>query len=112
MTGENTKRNFTRFTLPVIIEAPAISDDPLVPENISAGGFSFIVDARPEENEEFDCTVMILDHEFENAPALVKWVKKNPSAPETWMIGLAFQMSGQEREHFEALLTKLLKEIS
>lgn len=112
MTGEDTKRNFARFTLPVIIEASALSDVPLVPEDISAGGFSFIVDARPEENEEFDCTVMILDHEFEDARALVRWIKKIPSEPETWLIGLAFQMSGQDREKFETLLEKLLEEIS
>ncbi len=112
MNEESTKRDFERFTLPVIIEVPAISDVPLVPEDISAGGFSFIVDTRPEDNEEFDCTVMILDHEFEDARALVKWIRENPSDPDTWMIGLAFQMSGQDREKFEALLAKLLEEIS
>ncbi|MBT3353149.1 MAG: PilZ domain-containing protein [Nitrospinaceae bacterium] len=112
MTEESIKRGFERFTLPVIIEVPGISDVPLVPEDISAGGFSFIVDIRPEENKEFDCTVMILDHEFEGAQALVKWVRENSSDPGTWLIGLAFQMSGEEREHFETLLAKLLEEIS
>ncbi|MBT3432273.1 MAG: hypothetical protein HN435_00015 [Nitrospinaceae bacterium] len=55
---------------------------------------------------------MILDHEFEGAQALVKWVRENSSDPGTWLIGLAFQMSGEEREHFETLLAKLLEEIS
>ncbi|MBT6393327.1 MAG: hypothetical protein HOJ95_01350, partial [Nitrospinaceae bacterium] len=38
MTEESIKRGFERFTLPVIIEVPGISDVPLVPEDISAGG--------------------------------------------------------------------------
>ena len=112
MTEEKTKRNFERFTLPVIIEAPALSDVPLVPEDVSAGGFSFVVDGRAEENDEFDCTVMIIDRAFEDCRVLVKWVRTNPSDPETWLIGLAFQMSCREREHFEELLEKLLNEFS
>ena len=112
MAEEKTNRSFERFTLPVIIEVPALSDVPLVPEDVSTGGFSFVVDSRPEENDDFDCTVMILDQTFEDCRALVKWIKNNLTEPGTWTIGLAFQMSGREREHFEALLEKLLGDIS
>ena len=110
---ENRKsRDFNRFTLPVIVEAPSISDVALVPEDVSAGGFSFVVEERPEPNSVVDCTLMILDHTFENSRAVVRWARENVDAPGTWLIGLSVQMPGPERELFEKLLNRLLEEIS
>lgn len=112
MTESRENRGFDRFTLPVIVEAPSLSDVALVPEDVSVGGFSFVVGDRPEPKSIVDCTVMILDHTFENSRGEVRWVRDNAADPGTWLIGLAIQMSGQERQLFETLLNQLISEFS
>ena len=112
MADSRDNRENNRFTLPVIVEAPSLSDVALVPEDVSAGGFSFIVRNRPEPKNIVDCTVMILNRTFENSRGEVRWVRENAADPGTWLIGLAIQMSGQERELFETLLKQLLSEFS
>ncbi len=112
MTDSKEGRGYDRYTLPVVIEAPSLSDVALVPEDISAGGFSFVVDNPPDPGSVIDCTLMILDRTFKNSKAGIMWVRDNDAEPGTWLVGLSVQLSGQEREQFEKLLNQLLDEIS
>jgi hypothetical protein len=43
MKATEESRKFERFLLPVVIQAPGISELPLVPEDVSAGGFKVLV---------------------------------------------------------------------
>ncbi len=112
MIDSKEGRGYDRYTLPVVIEAPSLSDVALVPEDISAGGFSFVVGNPPDPGSVIACTLMILDRTFKKSKAGVMWVRDNDDEPGTWLVGLSVELSGQEREQFEKLLNRLLDEIS
>ncbi|MEE9241061.1 MAG: PilZ domain-containing protein [bacterium] len=112
MTDGVDGRHFARFILPVLIEAPALSEVPLVPEDLSAGGFSVIVTEKPEPDGIVECNLQILGAVFEKCEAKIMRIQENDTDPVTWTIGLSILLSGEERERLVSMVKQLVVEIS
>lgn len=104
--GEH-KRGFTRFQLPVVIEVPGLSDVPLVPEDIGAGGFSVVLAARPVQGQVVDCILQVSGGVFRNCRAKVMWAREDESEGGAWKAGLAIELGGEARARLEGLLRDL-----
>jgi len=107
VTGGEESRRFARFNLPVLIEVPALSDVPLVPEDISAGGFGVVVSERPETASIIECTLQVLGGVFKGCHAEIMWVRENDASPSTWTVGLSVRLAGGDQERLDALLREL-----
>ena len=80
MKAIDESRKFERFLLPVVIQAPGISDLPLVPEDVSAGGFKVLVTKEPQLNESIECSIQISGEVFDDCEAVIAWVRDNEEA--------------------------------
>jgi hypothetical protein len=98
------QRIFDRFQLPVVIEAPALSEVPLVPENISAGGFGVTLAARPEPRRTVDCILQVAGEVFRNCRAEVVWVGEDGSGEGLWKAGLSVELAERDRARLEGIL--------
>ncbi|MDA1001188.1 MAG: PilZ domain-containing protein [bacterium] len=107
MNDSSERRQFTRFRIPVIIEAGDISPIPLIPEDISAGGFKILVstEVRPQEN--VDSIIQIRDEIFENCKGSIIWVREHSKEPPSWAIGFRVEDVGGEETRFEEALKSL-----
>ncbi len=108
MATEEERRRHSRFTIPVVIDAPDLSGVSLVPEDVSAGGFRVVVSKRPEAGQEVSCAIQILDESFRDCRGTVVRVEERPETPGTWSIGLRVEAA----EGAAGLLEKKLRELS
>ncbi len=100
------KRRSPRFDLPAVVTAPALSDFPVVPEDLGAGGFKVTVPKPPKPDAMVELNLEVGDARFEGCRARIVRVKENEATPPTWSVGLAFEMEEEERERLAALLQK------
>ena len=107
MNDASERRGFTRFRIPVIIEAMDISPIPLIPEDVSAGGFKILVSSKVELQENVDCIIQIRDEVFDNCRGSVIWVREHSNDPPMWGIGFQVDDAGGEQEHFAGALKSL-----
>jgi len=110
MGGARESRQYPRFDLPVLIESPVLSDVPLVPEDISAGGFMVVVPEKPEVEGVVDCTLQVLGGIFHGCRAKVMWARENGEVPGAWTAGLSVELEGPDRDRLAAMLESLLSE--
>jgi hypothetical protein len=108
MSTEDERREYSRFTIPVIIDAQGISDIFLVPEDVSAGGFRVVVSKKPIIGESIPCTIQVLGENFQDCRGRVIWSTEISGAPGTWSIGFRVDSAGEETD----LLNGKLKELS
>ena len=106
-----SKRGFERFQLPVVIEAPGLSEVPLVPEDIGAGGFGVVLAARPGQGQVVDCILQVSGDVFRDCRAKVMWVREDDSESGAWKAGLAVELTGEARARLEGLLQDLRLEL-
>ena len=106
MPTEDERREYPRFTIPVIIDAQGISDISLVPEDVSAGGFRVVVSKKPVIGESIPCTIQVLGENFQDCRGI--WSTEISGAPGTWSIGFRVDSAGEETD----LLNAKLKELS
>ncbi len=111
MNSGQEKRRYPRYSLPVLIEAPELSDYPLVPEDISLGGFMVVVSSEPETEAAITCTIQVYEEVFENCKGRVAWIRENKEDPPTWAVGLEFNLPDEVREHFDGVLKSVLAEM-
>ena len=64
-------RLFPRYFLPVVIQVPDVSDLPLVPEDISAGGFKVLVTNKLPRGDQVECSIQIANEVLDNCRATV-----------------------------------------
>lgn len=107
---EANRRRGPRFDLPAVVVAPELSDFPLVPEDLSAGGFRVAVTKPPVPNTDVEFSLEVADLKFEGRRARIAWVRENPTPSPSWSVGLGFEMEEQERTKLEALLRKIAAE--
>ncbi len=110
MSSSKEGRKFVRHTIPVMIEAPTLSEVPLVPEDVSTGGFGVVITKKLEPGNLVPCDIQVLDGMFKGCEAEIMWARENGTSPPTWTVGLTVRMSGEERARFEQNLQKLLLE--
>ena len=102
-------RLFPRYFLPVVIQVPDVSDLPLVPEEISAGGFKVFVTNKPPRGDQVECSIQIANEVFDNCRATVVWDQDNGDG--TWYAGISIESLTEERVFFELTLDKANKEL-
>lgn len=100
------QRKYTRFTVPVIVQVPELSDLPLVPEDVSAGGFKVVVTKEPPSRESFECSIQISESVFDKCMAHVAWIQKNEGIPESWDVGLTIKTLIEDRDFLDITLQK------
>lgn len=110
MGDAQESRRYPRFDLPVLIESAALSDVPLVPEDISAGGFMVVLPERPEVERVVECTLQVLGGVFPGCRARVMWARENGEVPGAWTAGLAVELAGPDRDRLAATLESLLSQ--
>ncbi len=107
-TTENRKN--PRYPIPLvemIVVIPALSDTPLVPEDVSAGGFRVVVAREPEPGVEYDLTLWVGDAAFEGFKASAIRVREAEGEPGRWDAGLGLIVPDTERARFAAALESL-----
>ena len=112
MPEDDDRRQYSRFTIPVVIDAPALSDLSLVPEDVSAGGLQVIVSKKREVGEVVPCGIQIMDENFRNCRSRIVRVTENSGSPGSWSIGFCVDSAEAGIDRFEAkpqALSVLLK---
>ena len=100
-------RNACRQDISVIVEAPTLSNSPLIAEDVSSGGFKVVVSERPLDNSIHDLNIQVSDQIIEGCKAGVAWVKKSEEQSQTWSLGLSLHMNETEQEQFSEALEEL-----
>ena len=103
------KRAFSRYFLPVVIQIPDLSDLPLVPEDVSAGGFKVLVTNAPHRGDQVECSIQIANEVFDNCRATVVWDQDNGDG--TWYAGISIGSLTEDRDFLELTLDKANKEL-
>lgn len=111
MKTAQDQRRYARFTIPVVIQAPELSDLPLVPEDVSAGGFKVVVTQEPPQKDSIECSIQISEDVFDNCIAHVAWVHKNEGTPESWEVGLTIKTLIEDRDFLDITLQKAYKNL-
>ncbi len=103
------KRQSPRFRVPVVIDVPELSEIPLVPEELSAGGFRIVVSKKPEIGASVSCFIQIADEVFENCPGRVVWAQESDLQSPAWVAGIAVNTMGGDPD---GRLASLLEDLS
>jgi hypothetical protein len=101
------KRKDARHYLPVVILAPTLSEMPLVPEDISEGGFRVLTNEEPPHEERFECSIQIGGQMFDSCTASVIWSYNNGNG--TWYAGIAIEELHEEKDVFSLTLEEAQK---
>ncbi len=106
MDGKERRRH-PRYSLPMLIEAPALSSQPIEAVNVSAGGLMIVLTRKPELRAEYPFSLRIAGLDFGRHRAEVVWTKESESNPGVWAAGLFLKMAEEEREAYAARLRGL-----
>lgn len=109
MNEFSEKRQFPRFRIPVVIDVPELSEMPLVPEELSAGGFQVVLSKKPEIGASVSCFIQIADEVFENCSGQVVWFQESGSDSPAWVAGLVVNTMGGDPD---GRLASLLEDLS
>ncbi len=111
MTKDDERRNHRRFEIPVAIDAPDLSFHPIVPEDVSVGGFKMLVTRKPNLHSVVMCTLHITDDVFEKCEGHVVWIKNKETDPPSWEIGLNVKLNEGRAHELEIALESLAGEM-
>ena len=101
-------RQFHRFAVPGIVDIPALSDDPAILHNISAGGLLLSLSSKPDSEEEFYVSIKINDQEFRWDKVAIAWTSKGDDEDLPWTVGLKVDMPEDERDELSRKLRDLV----
>lgn len=107
MNDSREKRQFPRFQIPVVIDSLDLSDVPLVPREVSAGGFRVVASKRPELGSSIFYSIQIIDEVFEDCLAQVVWSQESGRDPLTWVIGVNVENMEGESGRLASVLKDL-----
>ncbi|MEE9275223.1 MAG: PilZ domain-containing protein [bacterium] len=110
MKSSNEKRKHPRHDIPLVemlVDIPELSDVPLVPEDVSTGGFKVVTSREPAQGAEYEVTIHVADMAHERFKAEVTWARESESAWGTWSVSMKLIMSEEDRERFSGELNKL-----
>ena len=101
MASAAEQRVHPRHKLPVLIEAPGITDEWLRPGDISLGGCMIHVPDEPEMGSVSECAIRIEKKVFSGEVTVV-WVREDLNVdPPEWNAGLWFKMPEEKVDEFE-----------
>jgi len=101
-------RSSPRYVLPVVAHIPGFSALPLIPEDVSSGGFKVLVTIEPRLGDQAECSIQIANEMFDNCQATVARVHDNGDG--TWDIGVSIESLTEDREYLKIALEKIIKE--
>jgi hypothetical protein len=107
MSGQPEKRSFARFRIPVVVDAPEVSDFPLVPEDVSVSGFKVVVSRQPEVGRSFACSIQIAQEMFDSCEGTIVWARKGPEGRPSWQVGISVKTKDAEAGRLASLLEDL-----
>lgn len=94
----------------VVLEAPSLSPDPIIPDDVSAGGFRIIAHRKPAPDKLISCSIHIGATAIDGCICQVAWAEEQPGEPKTWMMGLLISLNSGQRKFFNACLKEILAE--
>ncbi|MBT3349784.1 MAG: hypothetical protein HOC91_01850 [Nitrospinaceae bacterium] len=100
MTNGRDKRKDPRYSLPILIDAPSLSQHPLVPDNISHTGFRVELRHRPHIGEVVECVFVVDGALFQNCRATVRWVMDHEVLSTSCAVGLSVEVEDDKKEEF------------
>ncbi len=106
--GERRKNH--RFKVPIQIDAPVLSDSPLVAEDVSKSGCRVVVSKKPQMGEIFECTLRVRDKVYDHCQGEVVWYMNKGKSSTQWSCGLILKMEGRKKGKFIAELEKLTEQ--
>ena len=86
------------------IVAPTLSRSPLIVEDVSGSGLKVVVSTKPEKGSRHEVCLQVSDVITDRCQAEVAWVEENATDPFTWTIGIALDLSDDEKKRFGELL--------
>lgn len=107
----NERRKFARYRIPVVIDAPELSELALVPEDVSATGFRVVVSAPAEVGSSAACAIQTAEEVFPVCRGRIVWLKENRTEPRSWTLGIAVRSDGKDQTRLAGLLEELSKEL-
>ncbi len=111
MNEKEERRRHSRYTIPVVIDAPDISELPLVPEDVSVGGFQVIVPVKPAVGDVVHCNISVFDERFNDCYGRVAWTEINDQTPGSWVIGIRVDHTGSDIGRLNEKLKEVAEEI-
>ncbi len=111
MNENKERRRHSRYTIPVVIDAPDISELPLIPEDVSAGGFRVIVPVKPEVGTGIHCNIQVHEERFHDCYGRVAWSGKNEQTPGSWVIGVRVDHTESDIGRLNEKLKEVAEEI-
>lgn len=107
--NQTQEREFPRRDVPAMLVVPALSDSPIVPENISGGGFMVVAQKKLALGTVIPCALQINGEGFPDLRARVARVEEQATPPLTWIIGLALQIARSQQEALASFIEKTRK---
>ncbi|MEE9275092.1 MAG: PilZ domain-containing protein [bacterium] len=104
------RRQYSRHEIPVEINAPALSDAPMLAENASVGGFRVLATKKLKPGTTFEISFEISGLSFERCEGIVAWVEERAARSGAWPTGVLIRMTDEEREKFLNAVEKLIQE--
>ena len=104
--GADLRQHF-RYTVPGVVDIPALSDDPGILQNISAGGLLLSLSKKPEAEDKYEISVKINDNVFSWDNVEVAWVVENEGHVPLWEVGLSIALPDNERKKLASSLEDL-----
>ena len=111
MSGGEERRGHARHRVPVVIDAPSVSGLPLVPDDVSAGGFCLVSARKPEVGETFICSIQTGEEVFGSCQAEVVWVRARGGTPPLWAVGISVKSLGSDRARLAVVLQELTERL-
>ncbi len=101
------KRRYKRFSIPGVVDIPALFEKPHELDNVSSGGLllSLVDEPNPEGNFEVTLTIKGKDYRWKNVT--VAWTNKEEERPLPWTAGFKVELTDEERDHFKDLLEEM-----
>ncbi|OGL59018.1 MAG: hypothetical protein A3J27_06960 [Candidatus Tectomicrobia bacterium RIFCSPLOWO2_12_FULL_69_37] len=107
MSEGKERRGGARHRIPVVIDALSVSGFPLVPDDVSAGGFCLVTAREPGVGETFICSIQTGEELFGSCLAEVVWVRAKGGTPPLWSMGISVKSLGSDRARLATLLQEL-----
>ena len=109
------QRRSARFTMepdeetpPVMVRAPELALDPLVPEDISAGGFRINITHQPVPNSTVQVSIRFGESVMNGCTCQVVWAEKELDKTTSWTVGLSASLTQEQRDALLLHMTRAL----
>jgi len=96
--GTSELRRYVRFFVPGVVDIPALSDNPVALQNISAGGLLLSVARKPEVDGEFKISISLKEKNFRWDKATVARCEKSNDPNSPWAIGIKVNLPEIEQD--------------